>query len=96
MMSSNTSAPTHVDETSSSTSTHTTTAVHATFVDLCSNPVRIKKNILHFTKDPDLAMPILQLVKAKGWKNTLAHGVRATFYKDVVGSMFSPGSVLSR
>ena len=55
-----------------------------------------KKRPLNFIKNPSLAIPILELVKADGYNNTLQYGKKDAFFKKVKDVLFAPGAALGR
>ena len=57
---------------------------------------KVGKKVLNFTSNPDLALPILEMVKHEGYGETLAHGKKAAFFKKVTRVLFAPGAALGR
>ena len=48
---------------------------------------------INLVKNPQLALPILELVRVKGYGETLAYGKKGDFFKTVEKTLFAPGSV---
>ena len=57
---------------------------------------KVGKKVLNFTSNPDLALPILEMVKHEGYSETLAHGKKTDFFKKVIRLLFAPGAALGR
>ena len=55
---------------------------------------RPKLKVLNFIKEPQLAEPIMKLVKLKTFKATLGHGKETNFLQYVVEKFFRTGKVL--
>ena len=48
---------------------------------------------INLVKNPQLALPILELVRVKGYGETLVYGKKGDFFKLVEKTLFAPGSV---
>ena len=54
------------------------------------------KKSINLIKFPQLALPILELVKVKGYGETLAYGKKKLFFETVQKTLFAPGSVFQK
>ena len=48
---------------------------------------------INLVKNPQLVLPILELVRVKGYGETLVYGKKGDFFKLVEKTLFAPGSV---
>ena len=54
------------------------------------------KVTINLSKNPQVALPILELVKVKGYGQTLAYGKKKAFFETVKKTLFAPGSVFQK
>lgn len=57
---------------------------------------RTGRKVLNFTSNPALELPILEMVKHEGYGESLAHGKKTAFLKNVTRVLLAPGAALGR